>query len=185
MTRYNADLALAPADRPKGQQRMSVEEYRKAVGAPPKREAKPRSALPELTDQDKVAMLAKAWAAVEKLTIELPTPPGLNNAYLNAGGGHARIKSPKANAFYAEATAALATLGQRFEADTYRAQILVTRDHPRADIDGRAKLILDVLVKCGIIPDDRFCDKLEIEWRYKHAPGATIMLSRYRKRRAA
>lgn len=99
-------------------------------------------------------------------------------------GGHGRIKSPKANAFYAEATAALATLGQRFEADTYRAQILVTRDHPRADIDGRAKLILDVLVKCGIIPDDRFCDKLEIEWRYKHSPGATIMLSRYRKRRA-
>ena len=41
MTRYNADLALAPADSPKGQQRMSVAEYRKAVGAPPKREAKP------------------------------------------------------------------------------------------------------------------------------------------------
>lgn len=38
MSGYNADLALAPADRQKGQQRMSVDEYRKAAGAPPKRE---------------------------------------------------------------------------------------------------------------------------------------------------
>ena len=184
MSRYNADLALKAEDRPKSrpQERMSLEEYRKAVGAPPKREPKPRAALPEPTPQELVAMVAKGWPAVERLTFDLPTPPALNNAYVNTGG-NGRAKSKALKQFYADATAVLTTLGKRLDAETYRAHIVVTRDHPRADIDGRAKFILDILVKCGITVDDRHCEKSTVEWRYLHAPGATVMLSRYRKPR--
>lgn len=144
----------------------------------------PLRVIPSATPQDMVAIAAKTWTGVERLAIELPSPPGLNNAYVNAVG-KGRRKSPRAIQFYEDATAAVANLGQRLAADTYRAHIVITREHPRADIDGRAKLLLDVLVKCGIIPDDRFCEKLEIEWRYRHAPGATVMFTKYRKRRAA
>ena len=184
MSKPNAILALKPEERPRQQERMSVEEYRKAVGAPPKREVKPRAVLPGPTPQELVALAAKGWPAVERLTVELPTPPSLNNAYVNTGG-NGRAKSKALKQFYVDATAALANLGQRLDAETYRAHIVVTREHPRADIDGRAKFALDVLVKCGITVDDRFCEKATIEWRYQHAAGATVMLSRYKKRRAA
>ena len=181
MTRHNARHALAEADRPAGkpQERMTAEAYRKA------RKTKARSGkLPGPTPQDIVAAIARGWPAHQKLTVELPTPPSLNNAYVNTGG-NGRAKSPASKRFYSEATAAIATLGKRFEAKSYRAHIVVTRESPRADIDGRAKLALDVLVKCGVIPDDRFCDKVVIEWRYQGPPGAVVMLDRYAKRRAA
>lgn len=184
MSAYNADLALKQDDRPKLQERMSVDEYRAAVGAPPKRQPVARIAMPEPTPQDMVAMAAATWPGVEKLTIELPTPPSLNNAYENTGG-NGRRKSKKLIAFYAEATAALSQIGQRLDAETYRAHVVVTRTSPLADIDGKAKFILDVLHKCGLTVDDKHCEKVVIEWRYMHPPGATVMLSRYRKRRAA
>lgn len=184
MSAYNADLALKQDDRPKPQERMSVDEYRAAVGAPPKRQPVARIAMPEPTPQDMVAMAAATWPGVEKLTIELPTPPSLNNAYENTGG-NGRRKSKKLIAFYAEATAALSQIGQRLDAETYRAHVVVTRTSPLADIDGKAKFILDVLHKCGLTVDDKHCEKVVIEWRYMHPPGATVMLSRYRKRRAA
>jgi Holliday junction resolvase RusA-like endonuclease len=140
--------------------------------------------LPDPTAQDLVAMAAKSWPASERLAIDLPAPPSLNNAYINTGG-NGRAKSRALKQFYVDATAALANLNQRLDAETYRAHIVVTREHPRADIDGRLKFILDVLVKCGITVDDRFCEKATVEWRYNFTPGATVMLSKYRKRRAA
>ena len=184
MSKHNAALALKAEDRPgKPQERMTADEYRKAVGAPAKKAVVPR-ALPEPTPQDMVAMVAATWPAVDRLTIELPTPPGLNNAYANAVG-RGRFKTPKAKQFEADATAILAGLNQKLKPETYRAHIVITRESPLADIDGRAKLILDVLAACGITADDKNCEKLEIEWRYRHPPGATVMLSRYAKRRAA
>ena len=184
MTRFNADLALKQDDRPKPQDRMSVDEYRAAVGAPPKRQPVARIAMPEPTPQDMVAMAAKNWPAEKRISVEIPTPPGLNNAYVNTGG-NGRRKSPKLKAFYADATAQLANYGKRLDAETYRATILVTRESALSDIDGRGKFALDLLVKCGIIPDDRHCEKVTIEWRYLHAPGTTVVLDRYSKRRAA
>ena len=140
--------------------------------------------LPEPSPQDLVAMLANTWPAEKRICVEIPTPPGLNNAYENTGG-NGRRKSAKLRKFYAEATAALANYGKRLDAETYRATILVTRESKLSDIDGRGKFALDLLVKCGIIPDDRHCEKVTIEWRYLHAPGTTVVLDRYRKRRAA
>ena len=185
MSAPNAVLALKPEDRPRGDQRMSVEEYRLAVGAPPKREVKPvAKALPTYTPQDLVKLAAAQWPAERKLCIDLPYPPSLNNAYKNTGG-NGRAKSDKLIKFYADATAMLATFGKRLDAETYRAHILVTRESPRADLDGKAKFILDILHKTGITVDDRNCLKLTIEWREKGQPGATVMLDRYAKRRLA
>jgi len=185
MSKPNAVLALKPEERPKGkpQERMTAAAYRKSRKTKAKRAIR-SGKLPGPSPQDIVAAIASGWPAQSKLTIEIPTPPGLNHAYVNSVG-HGRHKSPATKKFYADATAALATLGKRFDAETYRAHIVVTREHPRADIDGRAKLALDVLVKCGIIPDDRFCEKLVIEWRYQGPPGAVVMLDRYAKRRLA
>jgi Holliday junction resolvase RusA-like endonuclease len=166
-------------------QHMTVEEYRIAVGAPPKREARAvAKALPEPTPQELVKMVAAKWPAAKRVAVELPEPPSLNNAYENTGG-NGRRKSKKLVEFYAQATGLLSQLGQRLDADTYRAHILVTRTNARADIDGKAKFILDVLGKCGITPDDRNCEKVTIEWRYRGEPGASIVLDRYSKRRAA
>jgi len=184
MTRPNAVLALKEEDRPRGDQRMTVEEYRAAVGAPPKREVKPvAKALPTYTPQDLVKLAAAQWPAERKLCIDLPYPPSLNNAYKNTGG-NGRAKTDKLIKFYADATAILATFGKRLDAETYRAHILVTRESSRADLDGKAKFILDILHKTGITVDDRNCLKLTIEWREKGQPGATVMLDRYAKRRA-
>jgi Holliday junction resolvase RusA-like endonuclease len=183
MSAYNADLAHP--ERPRQQERMSAADYRASIGAPPKREAKPMArVLPEPTPQDLVKLAASQWPAVSRLAVDLPEPPSLNNAYENTGG-NGRRKSKKLLEFYREATAALATFGQRLDAETYRAHIVVTRTNVRADIDGKAKFILDVLGKCGITPDDRNCEKVTIEWRYRGEPGASVMLDRYAKRRAA
>ena len=185
MSKPNASLALKEEDRPRGDQRMSVEEYRAAVGAPPRREVKPvAKALPEPTTQDLVKLAASQWPAVARLAVDLPEPPSLNNAYENTGG-NGRRKSKKLIEFYAQATGMLSQLGQRLDAETYRAHIVVTRTNARADIDGKAKFILDVLGKCGITPDDRNCEKVTIEWRYRGEPGASVVLDRYSKRRAA
>jgi Holliday junction resolvase RusA-like endonuclease len=185
MSQHDLAYRLKPEDRPAGkpQERMSVDEYRKQVGAPPRREPVARIAMPEPTPQDIVAMAAKGWPAEKRICVEIPTPPGLNNAYENTGG-NGRRKSAKLKKFYADATAALVNYGKRLDAETYRATILVTRENALSDIDGKAKFALDLLVKLGIIPDDRHCEKLTIEWRYLHAPGTTVVLDRYKKRRA-
>lgn len=183
MSKPNAIMALPKDERPPPAQpeRISAKEYRESGEKPAKRPRHALKAIPGPSHQDIVASLAAKWPALPKICVELPTPPGLNHAYINAVG-RGRVKSEATKKFYAEATAVLANLGQRLDAETYRAHIVITRPHPRADIDGRAKLMLDVLVKCGIIPDDRFCEKLVIEWRYRAEPGAVIMLDRYKRR---
>jgi crossover junction endodeoxyribonuclease RusA len=95
------------------------------------------------------------------MTITLPVPPSVNNLFNNRKGG--RYKT----AAYEEwiELSGWELLGQR--ARSVRGTAVAVEIYLpwklRGDIDNRAKPVLDLLVKHGIIDDDRKVDRLVIE----------------------
>jgi len=49
-------------------------------------------------------------------------------------------------------------------------------DNRKRDIDNLAKGILDLLVNCEMIDDDRNVEKLILEWVYDGPEGATVII---------
>lgn len=87
-------------------------------------------------------------------TVEIPTPPSLNNIYVNAG--KKRIKSDEYAAWKREAAWTIAA--QVPAALAIRGPIHVRLELPRdlaGDCDNRIKPALDSLVASGRIDDDR------------------------------
>jgi Holliday junction resolvase RusA-like endonuclease len=98
------------------------------------------------------------------VTFRIPTPPSVNQAYRNTPHGRAKTKA------YDDW---LLTAFQMIRAQNAGALhghcglvIGVEREAhmKRADLDNRAKLILDAIVSAGVITDDRFVTFLAMCW---------------------
>ena len=115
------------------------------------------------------------------ITLSLPMPPSVNRiwriAYDRHGGKRRMIKSDRyatwqqsAHGYY------LQQGGHRQEKipGHFEAHIVLDASRRRnSDADNRTKVVLDALQRFGLITDDKFCDRLTVEWG--HAPLGCIV----------
>ncbi|MDE2096379.1 MAG: RusA family crossover junction endodeoxyribonuclease [Patescibacteria group bacterium] len=98
------------------------------------------------------------------VSFTIPIPPSVNGLWANVG--RRRIKTKRYKAWLTEAGWAIVTQRVRPIAATSGCSVVVEigpRD-PRADIDNRIKAVLDLLVRQGIIPDDRHVNSATARW---------------------
>jgi crossover junction endodeoxyribonuclease RusA len=94
----------------------------------------------------------------------IPFPPSVNSMYLNVRG-KGRVKTPEYREWIAVASMLVAA--QNPVPPKGRAFIRIKIDDTRqGDADGRIKAAVDLLVRCGILQDDRkkYVRKVSIEW---------------------
>jgi Holliday junction resolvase RusA-like endonuclease len=113
-----------------------------------------------------------------QITIRLPFPVSINEMYVNrAGPGRSRNPSAAFKAWTTEAGLLLNT--QRPPRIGYRVTIHIDLDDRRqGDADSRIKCVLDILVKHGILVDDRkkFVKRTSIGW--EPVEGCVVRIER-------
>lgn len=90
-------------------------------------------------------------------SIMLPLPPTANHMWVHTGKQH--FRSPQYVAWLTECGWRITST--RFP--RFSGRFCVEIDLPakmRGDIDNRSKCALDLLVRQGVVTDDRFCDRL-------------------------
>ncbi len=94
--------------------------------------------------------------------IRLPYPPSTNNLFRNRAGG--RAKTEAYNAWHQHA--GLVLNGQRIERTPGPVVIDITVERRRktADIDGKLKAPIDLLVEHRVIDDDRNVAEVRARW---------------------
>lgn len=109
------------------------------------------------------ALREAGGAAASPVTLTMPMPPSVNNAFINLRRG-GRAKSRAAKDW--ESHALWHVKAQRLPIVT--GPVLVVfgfeRGSASADADNRVKLALDLLVKAGVIEDDRFVVGAAFSW---------------------
>ena len=113
---------------------------------------------------------------------DLPAPMSLNNAYSNIPG-RGRVLTKRGRAWKDEATAMIMAAGPRHR---FQGEVLVqlifcpSMSSPRIDTDNCAKLILDVLVTMGILPDDNRTTVVDLllSWRGYDLPTGSRAIVR-------
>ena len=91
--------------------------------------------------------------------IDLPCPPSTNHLYIHHG--HGRHKSPQYRRWLNDVGYFL-NLAPSLDGKPYRVEIMANVDRKR-DIDNLVKPILDAMVGSQVVPDDRWCDRVEVE----------------------
>ena len=127
-------------------------------------------------------------------TFHLPLPPSLNNSFLNLRG-RGRIKSTKYRAWIEEAGYRLNGQSPRRVEGPVRVSIVAVRENRLRDIDNIIKPILDLLVRHGVIEDDRRVEVVAAAWGSSdnlkgvsvevtpHSPEASVLSSSNTPRR--
>lgn len=126
-------------------------------------------------------MDALAPEIVAEIALDLPFPPSVNQIWRSARKGAGVYSSPGYVKWKKAADALMYTSsGWRSKriSGYFTAEILVCppKGHPRGDLDNRIKAILDHLQRCGIIADDKYCQRLSAEWveRPRAPEGARV-----------
>jgi len=101
------------------------------------------------------------------ITIDLPTPVSVNRIWRSNRAGKKRVSlSPEYESWKRSADALAMSTGQFRGLKTivgpFEARIVVKR--VRGDLDNRAKGVLDWLQSRGVIVDDKYCERLTLEW---------------------
>ena len=100
------------------------------------------------------------------LRFSLPIPPTANRLFTYRAGSRQRIKTDEYRKWATEAAYGLMIQGMSGAVSAvargrYKVAIWLPFDHKR-DIDNAIKPLLDVIVKCGVISDDRWIDELVV-----------------------
>lgn len=97
------------------------------------------------------------------VTLHLPFPISVNAAYAN-GGKRGRSKTPKYNAWIAEASLYVRD-SHRQKLGPYHISIcLEAPDRRVRDLGNHEKVVQDFLVMHGVIQDDSKCQRLVMTW---------------------
>ncbi len=112
-----------------------------------------------------------------ELTLYLPRPPSLNNAYSNSQRG-GRRKSAKARAWETEALWEIkrqwpGAIGGKTWLTYYFER---PERGPAPDLGNLEKLTTDVLVSAGVIDDDRHAHGIELYWLTRTGPGVVVRI---------
>lgn len=95
-------------------------------------------------------------------TITLPRPPSTNHLFRN--GKRGRHKTPHYLRWLTLAGIALAEQRPEPVKGPVEVDITVQASKRKEDIDNRAKAVLDLLTKHGVIEDDHKVQELRIRW---------------------
>lgn len=106
--------------------------------------------------------------------ISLPLPPSVNELYRHAAfkGGRGRTVTPKYAAWRERAGECLNLSAWDMPKPPYGVTIRVNVDH-RSDVDNRAKAVLDLLVKHGVLTGDQWVNALHV-YRDRTIEGCTV-----------
>lgn len=101
------------------------------------------------------------------IVIDLPTPISVNRIWRHNRAGKGRVSiSPEYASWKRSADALAMSTGQFRGLKTivgpFEAHIVVKR--VRGDLDNRAKGVLDWLQSRSVIVDDKYCERLTMEW---------------------
>jgi hypothetical protein len=107
-------------------------------------------------------------------SIELPIPPPANNAYFNLPrGGRAPSKRHREWKKVAGWVTQIASL-PKFQGD-YSITISVPKSM-RGDVDGRAKLAIDLFAELKVTPDDKHCQRCTVKRSVKIPTGRCLIV---------
>lgn len=101
------------------------------------------------------------------IVIDLPTPPSVNRIWrANRAGPNKVSRSTEYKRWLKGADALALTTGQFKGLKTIRGRFEATIVIKRClgDLDNRAKGVLDWLQSRSVIVDDKYCEKLTLEW---------------------
>jgi Holliday junction resolvase RusA-like endonuclease len=101
------------------------------------------------------------------IVLDLPMPPSVNRIWRANKAGPQRVsKSPEYRQWLAHADKVAMTTGQfrglKMITGPFEATIVLHRQ--RGDLDNRHKGLLDWLQSRGVIADDKYCERLVLEW---------------------
>ena len=99
------------------------------------------------------------------IALSLPLPPPVNNLFFNLPN-RGRAKTAKYESWIRAADGAIQVQakGQRLVSGNWICHIICDEDQRRGDIDNRTKAVIDRLVHSQLVPDDRYLDRITIEW---------------------
>jgi Holliday junction resolvase RusA-like endonuclease len=106
----------------------------------------------------------------------LPTPPSLNNLFVNNPNG-GRFRSPNYEGWLNEAGWILAAQKPGRISGRFAIDVSITRPTRKCDLDNRLKAILDLLTKHRVIGDDFLCEKISLAWS-DEGEGARVTLTK-------
>lgn len=101
------------------------------------------------------------------IVIDLPVPPSVNRIWRANRAGPKKVSlSPEYKAWKDHADRLTMTTAQFRGLKTivgpFEVKIIIQRQ--RGDLDNRAKGILDWLQSRGVVVDDKYCERLVMEW---------------------
>lgn len=100
------------------------------------------------------------------ISFDLPLPPSANACWRNGKGGKGRFRTDVYKAWNSAALTACADHwrkhGEPSFARGYSVKVSVGMNR-RRDLDNIAKPIIDTLVAAIALPDDRWCDRIELD----------------------
>lgn len=107
------------------------------------------------------------FACPPGIIIDLPMPPSVNRIWrANRAGPKAVSISPEYAAWKRHADGMALSMAQFRGLKTivgpFEAKIVLRRQ--RGDLDNRSKGVLDWLQSRGVIADDKYCERLVLEW---------------------
>jgi Holliday junction resolvase RusA-like endonuclease len=116
-------------------------------------------------------MHALAQTIAAEMVLDLPFPPSVNRLWRSSGkDASSRVYLAPGYVRWKKTADALMYTNRGWQSQRvsgyFTADILVCppKGHPRGDLDNRVKAILDYLQRVGIIADDKYCQRLTIEW---------------------
>ena len=115
--------------------------------------------------------------AVNRIVLSLPMPPSVNALFLNrASGGRARTKMY--NEWIVEAGWRIQMQNVGMIAGPYEIDIKFARLSKRSDLGNREKALSDLLVKHGILEDDRLAERICMSWA-PEGEGVLVTLTKW------
>lgn len=101
------------------------------------------------------------------IVLDLPMPPSVNRIWrANRAGPNKVSKSPEYKRWLAHADQVALSMGQLrgVKAITGPFEALIIFNRQRGDLDNRHKGVLDWLQSRSVILDDKYCERLVLEW---------------------
>ena len=102
---------------------------------------------------------------METITLDLPFPPSVNEAYGNGGVGKGRHKTDVYTTWFALASINVKDRHRKNITGPYTLYMaLKRRDNRRRDLGNYEKAVSDFLVSHGVVKDDSQSVRIVIEW---------------------